>query len=207
MIAQIYGKVSQINQNSLLLEVNGFCYEVLVPTMILMRIASTLPQDKMLRLITYHYHQLEPSRSTPVLIGFSNELEREFFELFISVSGIGPRAAIKAINKPISVIAQAIYRADLKFLTDLPGIGQQKAKNIVASLQDKVGRFGLLQDEAKGQILEQNIETEALQVLEQLQYNRQEAKEMIKKASERCPAINSVSELLNEVYKQRKQHG
>jgi Holliday junction DNA helicase RuvA len=207
MIVQIYGKVCQINQNSLVLELNGLCYEVLVPTTILIRIVASMPEDRLIRLVTYHYHQVEPSRSTPVLIGFSNKLEKEFFELFISVSGIGPRAAIKAINQPISVIAQGIYRGDIKFLTSLPGIGQQKAKNIVASLQDKVARFGLLQDAAEKKALEPDIETEALQVLEQLQYNKQEAKEMIKRALQRSPAINAVSELLNEVYRERKIHG
>lgn len=208
MIVKICGKVCQINSHCLVIDVGGISYEVLVPATILARIEKSLPQDKTIQLITYHYYQLEPSRSTPVLIGFLNELERDFFEQFISVSGVGPRAAIKALNKPISVVAQAIYRGDIKFLTTLPGIGMQKAKNIVAKLQDKIGRFGLLQDEAaKEEKIEQDLETEALQVLEQLQYNRQEAKEMLKRALARSPELNSVEELLNEVYKQKKKNG
>ena len=206
MIAQICGKVCSIDTNHLMLEVNGICYEILVPVTILQRIATALPEDKILTLITYHYHQLEPSRSTPVLIGFLNKMEKEFFEQFISVSGIGPRAAIKAINKPISEIAQAICRSDMGFLTSLPGIGRQRAKDIIAKLQDKVGRFGLIQDEVSKEVeLSQDLEEQALQVLEQLQYKRQEASEMIKRALLRSPAINTIEDLLNEVYKQKRK--
>lgn len=206
MIAQICGKVCHIDNNHLLLEVNGICYEILVPFTILQRIATSLPEDKFLSLITYHYHQLEPSRSTPVLIGFSNKMEKEFFEQFISVSGIGPRAAIKAINKPISEIAQAICRGDMGFLTSLPGIGRQRAKDIIAKLQDKVGRFGLMQDEVSKEIeLSEGLEEQALQVLEQLQYKRQEASEMIKRALLRSPVINTIEDLLNEVYRQKRK--
>jgi Holliday junction DNA helicase RuvA len=205
MIVEVTGKVCEINNNCLSLEVNGFCYEVLVPTTILQRISSLLPEDKTIRLITYHYHQIEPSRSIPVLIGFLNKLEKDFFEQFISVSGIGPRAAIKAINQPISTIAQAIANADMQFLTTLPGIGRQRAKDIIAKLQDKVGRFGLLQDNVEPIIkAKQDLEEQALQILEKLQYKKQEAKDMIKKALLRCADVNSVEELLNEVYRQRQ---
>ncbi len=208
MIAQICGKVSHIGNNHLILEVNGICYEILVPVTILQRIATALPEDKFLTLITYHYHQVEPSRSTPVLIGFSNKMEKEFFEQFISVSGIGPRAAIRAINKPISEIAQAICRADTGFLTSLPGIGRQRAKDIIAKLQDKVGRFGLIQDEVSKEVeLSKGLEEQALQVLEQLQYKRQEASEMIKRALQRSPEIGTIEDLLNEVYRQNRKVG
>ena len=63
------------------------------------------------------------------------------------MSGIGPRAAVKALDKPISEITQAIDAGDIKYLTTLPGIGKQRAKEIVAKLQGKVGRFGLIQDQ------------------------------------------------------------
>jgi Holliday junction DNA helicase RuvA len=141
-----------------------------------------------------------------MLIGFLNEIEKEFFEIFITVSGIGPRAALKALSEPISLIARAIDEADTNFLKSLPGIGQQRAKEIIAKLQNKVGKFGLIQD---GKIKEQvgttkDIEEEVLAVLMQLEYKKQEASIMIKKALQRCPDIETAEDLLNEVYKQRK---
>ena len=204
MIAQIVGKITQRRNDCVILDVNGICYEVLIPQIIMSRIQDFI-QDGSIKLITYHYFQTEPSKSVPVLIGFINDVEKEFFALFITVSGIGPRAAIKAINKPISTIAKWINDGDVSLLCSLPGIGQQRAKEIIAKLQGKMGKFGLIQDDQaqiKSKIAD-DIKTEALEVLLQLQYKKQEAKAMINKAIERSSKINSTEDLLNEVYRQR----
>ena len=206
MISRIYGKVIEKGENYLVIDVGGLCYEVLIPATVKERIDGHIDQHGRLALITYHYHQVEPSRSTPVLIGFLNEIEKEFFGIFITVSGIGPRAAVKALNKPISQIAQAIDQADVESLKSLPGIGNQRAREVIAKLQNKVGKFCLIQD-AQCCVLKQkstDIQDEALSVLTQLQYKRQEAIGMINKAMERSGDITTTEELLNEVYKQRK---
>ncbi|OGX15899.1 MAG: hypothetical protein A2166_02030 [Omnitrophica WOR_2 bacterium RBG_13_41_10] len=208
MIARIHGKIIEKGINYLIIDVGGVCYEVLLPACVMQRIDKNIGVDGAISLITYHYFQVEPSRSTPMLIGFLNEIEKEFFGVFITVSGIGPRAALKALNKPISLIAQAIDEADAEFLRSLPGIGQQRAKEIIAKLQNKVGKFGLIQDhkikEAKEKI--KDIEEEVLEVLTQLEYKKSEASLMIKKALERCPQLETTEDLLNEVYKQRRIH-
>jgi len=206
MIAQICGKLIEKKENSLLLDVGGVCYEVFIPAMVMQRLDEHILDNGMLRLITYHYVQVEPARNTPVLIGFLNEIEKEFFEIFITVSGIGPRAALRALNKPISLIAKAIDESDMEFLRSLPGIGQQRAREIVAKLQNKVGKFGLLKDKALSEKIQEakDIEEDALAVLMQLEYKKSEAVAMIKKALERAPNIQTTEELLNEVYKQRK---
>ena len=205
MIARISGKVIKQNQNSLFIDVSGICYEVLVPAAIMRKIDKELDKDIPITLVTYHYHNIEPARSVPILIGFINEIEKDFFLQFISVSGIGPRAAVKALASPLSEIARAIDQGDVSFLKSLPGIGQQRAKEIVAKLQGKVGKFGLIQDAALARIPESGsgIEEEALEVLVQLQYKRPEAKEMVRLARERAPDITSAEGLLNEVYKQK----
>jgi Holliday junction DNA helicase RuvA len=131
-------------------------------------------------------------------------VEKDFFEIFITVSGIGPRAALKALDKPISLIAQAIDQGDLVFLKSLPGIGAQRAKEIVAKLQNKVGKFGLIQDRSQKTVLiGKDIADEAMDVLLQLEYKRGEALGMIKKVLEANPEIKSTEELLNYVYKQK----
>lgn len=204
MIAQIKGKVAQRKNDCVILDVNGICYEVFIPQIIISRLDDFV-QDGTINLITYHYFQTEPSKSFPVLIGFTNEIEKEFFSLFITVSGIGPRAALKAINKPISTIAKWINDSDTVSLCSLPGIGQQRAKEIIAKLQGKMGKFGLIKDD-QAQIktkVAEDIKLEALDVLLQLQYKKHEAKEMINKAIERSTNINSTEQLLNEVYRQR----
>lgn len=206
MIVRISGKVVEKGANYLILEVGGLCYEVLVPATVLQRTDNSITQGNSISLVTYHYLQAEPSRNTPILIGFLNDIEKEFFEAFITVSGIGPRAAVKALNKPISQIARAIDQADTLFLRSLPGIGQQRAKEIIAKLQNKVGKFGLLQDGSTKTAEDKatDIIEEALSVLIQLEYKKPEAQSMIKRAIERAPGIKTTEELLNEVYKQKK---
>ena len=206
MIARISGKLIEKRKQSIVLENNGISYEIFLPVIALKRIDEFLTQDGHIHLITYHYHVIEPSRSIPVLIGFLNEIEKEFFEEFITVSGIGPKAALRAINIPISAIAKAIDEADFDLLRSLPGIGPQRAKEIVAKLQGKIGRFGLIQDKdtiKKDTDEEIDFVSEAIDVLMQLQYKKIEAKEMIHEALKREPDIKSAEELLNQVYKQK----
>jgi Holliday junction DNA helicase RuvA len=205
MIARISGKIIEKGANYLIIDVGSICYEVFLPAAVMQRLDDNIGSDGRINLITYHYLQVESSKGTPVLIGFLNEIEKEFFEIFITVSGIGPRAALKALNKPISLIAQAIDSADVEFLKSLPGIGEQRAREIVAKLQTKIGKFGLIRDQELG-VTEQkkkDIEQEALAVLMQLQYKKAEAQEMIKKASSRRPEVTTTEELLNEVYRQK----
>lgn len=204
MIARIRGRIIEKRQNSLLIDTAGLAYEVFVPVNSLQRAQET-SADGNIELITYHYHQVEPSRSVPVLIGFLNEIEKEFFQSFITVSGIGPRAALKALNQPISLIAKAIDEGNISFLRSLPGIGQQRAKEIVAKLQNKVGKFGLMQDSpAPAGAPGENYRDEALAVLEQLGYRKAEAEQMIRNAVQNNPDVCSTEDLLNEVYKQKR---
>ncbi len=212
MISRLSGVLREKRENVLLIEVGGITYEVTVPKAIQEHLVSQgkLEIDQTIQLVTYHYYQNEPSRSYPVMIGFSNEVEREFFERFITVSGVGPRAAVKALSVPISTIAKAIDRGDVVVLKSLPGIGIQRARDIVAKLQGKVGKFALLQDEAvltKPSGRAGNLEVEAVEVLMQLQYSRQEAKQMVERALERNKEIKTIEELLNEVYKQKASMG
>ncbi len=206
MIARITGKITGRGDNRLLIEVGGITYEVFLPVMVMQRLDETQRPDGGIDLITYHYLQSDPSRSIPVLIGFLNEVEKEFFESFITVSGIGPKAALKALNKPIPQIARAIDEGDIVFLKSLPGIGQQRAKEIVAKLQNKVGKFGLVKDDhVQIEKVKGDIEEEVQAVLIQLGYKKGEADLMIKNALEHASGgINTTEELLNEVYKLKK---
>ncbi|MFH0876617.1 MAG: Holliday junction branch migration protein RuvA [Candidatus Omnitrophota bacterium] len=201
MIARISGKLLEKRNNSVLLENNGIAYEVFLPVVALNRLEEQISSDGLVRLITYHYHHAEPSRSIPVLIGFFTEVEKDFFEEFITVSGIGPKAALRAINMPISLIARAIDEADHNFLRSLPGIGPQRAKEIVAKLQGKIGKFGLIQDKhVKTHTPEQdNVLDEAVAVLMQLQYKKSEARDMVQDALKKQPNAKTVEEILNLV--------
>jgi holliday junction DNA helicase RuvA len=206
MISRITGKIVEKANNYLVLDLNGLSYQVFIPTTVMQRIDEGACPNDSICLQTFHYLQTDQAKSIPVLIGFLNDIEKDFFEVFITVSGIGPRAALKALNKPISEIARAIDEGDLVFLKSLPGIGEQRAKEIIAKLQNKIGRFGLIQDHGAGEVSTKakDIAEEALAVLLQLEYKRSEALNMIKKSLDISPDTQTTEELLNLVYKQRK---
>jgi holliday junction DNA helicase RuvA len=209
MIVKISGQLVEKKENALIINLNGLFYEVLIPMAVLTRVAESVDDKGHVELFIYHYIQLTPGSAIPVLVGFLNTIERDFFLSFIKVSGIGPRAAVKALNKPISEIARAIDQGDLNYLKTLPGIGLQRAKEVVAKLQGKVGMYALIKDQQQttvpvtAEAAMPDWHEEALGLLLQLQYNRQEAKEMIRKALDRNQAIGTTEELLNEIYKQR----
>lgn len=209
MISRLSGLLVDRRENVVLLENQGVTYEVLVPAAILSQLDGQLQINQSVQFITYHYYHVEPSRSVPILIGFMNEIEREFFERFITVSGIGPRAAVRALKQPIPVIARAIDDGNLELLRSLPGIGPQRAKEIVAKLQGKVGKFALIPDAqvslTHSSQPESSAATEALEILLQLQYKRPEAQLMIKKALTLNAELSTAEEILNAVYKQKSQ--
>jgi len=208
MISRIRGIVRNVSELQLLLEVNGISYEIFVPPSVLRALPERLGPGGDIELVTFHYQQLDVGRGIPVLIGFLNEIEREFFERFITVAGIGPKAALKALTQPIAIIAQAIDEGDLVLLKSLPGIGDQRAREIVAKLQGKVGKFGLIQTKADGlpgvAQAPSAVEEEALAVLLRLEYKKPEAKQMIQAALERNPKAKSAEDLLNEIYRQHR---
>ncbi|GAG19562.1 unnamed protein product, partial [marine sediment metagenome] len=106
MISYITGKIKRRAEESLVIDVNGIAYEVLIPKAVMNILETNLSPEGCIELVTYHYLHVEASRSKPILIGFLNEVEKEFFEQFITVSGVGPKAAVRALSLPISVIAE-----------------------------------------------------------------------------------------------------
>ena len=213
MISQITGTVEHFSENTLTVSVSGISYEVYIPMAVMNGMNGFLAKNAEVSLITYHYYQTDPSKSIPILIGFSNRIEKEFFEKFITVSGVGPKAAVRALSQPIPDIARAIDEGDLPFLKSLPGIGEQRAKEIIAKLQGKMGKFGLMPGGSSAadrtaapseSAAPADLREEALEVLLQLQYKKEEARAMIQKAFARQPDLSTVEEVLNEVYRQKK---
>jgi Holliday junction DNA helicase RuvA len=107
----------------------------------------------------------------------------------------------------MSRIAGAIDRGDHAFLKTLPGIGQQKARDIVAKLQGKVTKFLLIREAEPAPAARiPDFADEALAVLLQLEYRRSEAEEMIRATLESAPGITDSETLLAEIYRQRPAH-
>jgi holliday junction DNA helicase RuvA len=206
MITYLTGTVLERRPASLVVVAGGIGYEVLIPPAILAAIAHA-EEGHEVALVIYYYLQIDQSRAVPVMIGFRRELEKDFFEQFIQVASIGPRTAVKAIAMPIARIAAAIEGGDMKTLTLLPGVGKQKAKEIIAKLQGKMGVFAMLDGAdvvvpAAPEAVADELEAEVLAVLLQLQYTKGDAQVMINKALASEPAPTTPEAVLEVIYRQ-----
>lgn len=201
MISRLRGKLEALKDDRIFININGLSYEVYIPISISKSYSNSISQD--VELVTMHYYQMEGSKLVPILIGFRNEIEKEFFQQFISVSGIGPKTAVRALTIPIPEIALAIDRADEALLSKLPGIGKQKARQIIAKLQGKIAKFALIREETKKEIIKTSARQEAIEVLLQLQYKKKEAELMVDEVLRNSPNLSSAEEILNEIYQQK----
>lgn len=202
VFSRIRGKVVERGEDRLVLEAGGLAYEITLPPCIAEKIAAADQND--LALEIHSVLNLDGNAGRFSFYGFTNAIEREFFEALISVASIGPKSAARAFSLPMSRIAQAIDQGDHAFLQTLPGIGQQKARDIVAKLQGKVTRFLLIQEaHAPEHAAIPDFADEALAVLLQLEYKRAEAETMIRSTLQAVPHIHDAEALLAEVYRQK----
>ncbi|MGB6521854.1 MAG: Holliday junction branch migration protein RuvA, partial [Candidatus Cybelea sp.] len=199
MFARISGSLVERTGDTAIVEAAGLGYEIVLPPCI----ADKLPvrSGERVALEIYAVLNMDGNSGRFTYYGFTNAIEREFFEALLTVSSIGPRSAARAFSLPMSTIAAAIDRGDHDLLKKLPGIGQQKARDIVAKLQGKVAKFLLIQDAplpAAASI--PDFADEALAVLIQLGYKRSEGEAMIRQTLEREPQLDQAEQLLAEIY-------
>jgi len=202
VFSRISGTLVERTAETVVVEAGGLGYEIVIPT----SIASKLPSaaGTPLTLEIYAQLQIDGNAGRFTYFGFTNPIEREFFEALISVASIGPKSAARAFSAPPARIARAIDEGDHPFLRTLPGIGQQKARDIVAKLQGKVTRFLLIQDSPAAALRPiPGFAEEALAVLVQLAYKRSEAEAMVARTLEAAPEIRDAETLLAEIYRRR----
>ena len=116
MIAKLTGKVDEVFLGSLILEVSGVGYKVFLSNGNL----SGLTTGKEISLLIYHVIRETASD----LYGFMKKEEKDFFELLLSVSGIGPKSALAVLNSAsIETLHEGITSGDASYLTKVSGIG------------------------------------------------------------------------------------
>jgi Holliday junction DNA helicase RuvA len=214
MIATLAWRLAQKLEDRVILETGGVGYEVFLPPVAMRHLESLTGGNGQgeIRLVIYYHATRDQPR--PVLIGFTSELDREFFEKLITVKDVGPMVAARALSAPIGEVAAAIARQDEKYLRALPGIGPQKAKNIVAQLSTKVAKFALTREGAAepappprtAAVTEEALRELVWEVLtKQLGHRPSEASQLISDAFRRRPGIESVEALFDEIYRGRRE--
>lgn len=201
MIGYLEGKLLQREEDRILLLVNQVGYEVILPTMVLQSVAGTEVGDDLSLFIFYHQTERQPR---PVLIGFTTEEQKAFFQLFISVEDIGPLKAVKALDRPVHEIAAAIEAKDSAALKLLKGIGSRTAQKIIASLQGRMSPFVTIAHPTEAEATPP-VDRLAQQVMDvlvtQLGHKSAEARRMVQKAIRRNRTISTAEELFEEVYR------
>lgn len=145
MITKMTGLLVQVLEEEVRLQVGPFEYQILVPETVRRHLQHRLDQEVTLHILEYLEGAGSSNRFVPRRVGFSSAAELELFELFCSVEKIGVKKALKAMAQPVQVIADAISRQDVKWLSTLPGIGLATAEQIVTTLKRKVARLALTQ--------------------------------------------------------------
>jgi len=205
VFSRIEGVLREKTEESVLIEAGGLCYDVMIPGCVAEKLRELGPGDP-IKLEIFSYLQIDGNRAQAMYVGFTNAIEREFFEALLTVASVGPKTAVRAFSLPMAQIARYIDEGDQAALRRLPGIGAQKAKDIIAKLQGKVARFGLIQGEArpKQPDVTPDFVSEAIAVLLQLQYRRAEADRMAREALSKNGSITTAEDLLTEIYRNQQ---
>jgi Holliday junction DNA helicase RuvA len=201
MIGYLEGKLLRKGDDRILVLANQVGYEVLLPAFVMNTFRAKSVGDPV---SIYIYHQQTERQPKPVLIGFNLEVEKEFFQYFISVEAVGALKAVKALNIPVRDIARAIESKDVQRLKQLKGIGDRTARKIIATLEGKMDKFALIRKSQQEEIpIVEDLSQQVLDVLvDQLGYKIKEAKQMITDAMKRNSHISTPEELFEEVYRE-----
>jgi Holliday junction DNA helicase RuvA len=205
MIAYIEGVLKRKYDDHVVVDVGGVGYEIYLPQFV-RRTYDEKMEGEMVSLEIY-YHASE-RQIRPILFGFNNRYEKQFFEKIITVEDVGPVKAARALALSVSTIAQSIESEDSASLRKLPGIGDRTAKKMIATLRGKVVEEALLRDEGYDQIAVaapdetmSDLKSDTLEILLSLGHRRSEAQTKIEAALTSHPEIVTPEELIREVYR------
>lgn len=167
MIAHISGKIAEKFNGSIIVDVSGVGYEVIVPQYEYDKAIL----DNSIKLYTYH-HIREQSQE---LFGFSSLAAKKIFELLITVQGIGPKAGIAIMSLgDYEQVRNAIANEDSKYIQKANGVGKKSAERVIVDLKDKVGlatSYNTEEEKVDGNI----SGDEALEALVALGFNLKDA--------------------------------
>jgi Holliday junction DNA helicase RuvA len=213
MITKIQGRLTGMHGEAAVVEVGGLYYEVMLPGGLAERMSGLAHAEDPPAVTLHTLHYIESAGGVgnlrPRLLGFTEELDREFFELLTTVGNLGSKTALRALTIPIAEIAAAIENADARTLSKLPRIGKRMADKIIAELKGKVWKFALMPSgeplaaaPAKKREAEAFV-LEAKEVLLQVGYRASDAQTAIDKVLEASPDTKTSEALVQLVLRTR----
>ena len=210
MITKITGKLVSLSEEVATLSIPPMEYEVLIAEFTRRHLQTQQKKDVVLH--TIHYldgNVTSGGRLTPRLVGFLNTAERDFFELFCSVDGVGVKKALRAMTQAVQDTAVMIEQQDAKGLSKLPGIGPATAERIIAKLRRKMPKFALLVRRDSPAVdstkVKDGVVEDTFQALLALGHAEADARQLIEVALASGAKFKDTETLIQEIYK--KQFG
>ncbi len=202
MITKITGVPVSVSGDTLTLAVGPLEYEVLIPEFARRQLQDQLGREIGLHTIEYLEGNPMQGRLVPRLIGFLNPVEREFFQMFCEVDGVGVKKALRAMVRPVQEVATLIEDQDAKGLATLPGIGPATAERVIAKLRRRVPKFALLvgRDVPATADVERDLLAETFEVLRALGHSEAEARRMLDEVLADKKKYKDVESLLHAIY-------
>jgi len=207
LIVTITGKLTHVGETSVTIQSTPFEYEVLVADYTRRQLQSRTGEETRLHTLNYIEGNPQGGRMTPRLIGFLTEPERQFFDLFCSVDGVGVKKALRAMVRPVRELAVMIEEQDTKSLSALPGIGPATSERVIAKLRRKMPRFALMvqREEASDVVVGgSQVVSETFDALVTLGHSESDARQLIDDAISSGKKFKDTESLLTAIY-QRTQ--
>lgn len=177
MIGHLRGQIVDKRPNQVLVDVNGVGYLVSIPLSTFYSLGELREEVTLL----VHTHLREDSIA---LYGFLTAREKQFFEMLISASGVGPTLALKILSgMSVDELLPAIRAGDLVRLTRIPGVGRKTAERIVVELRDKLAAMELPRPERVPAAGRTQLESDVVSALLNLGYDRRTAEKALEEVS------------------------
>jgi Holliday junction DNA helicase RuvA len=208
MISALTGELRHVNEDRVHLQVGPLLCELLVPASDVPLLQAGVGEEMTFHTVFYIEGDASGGNLTPRLLGFLRSEDKRFFEKFITVKGIGPKKALKALIFPAGEIAHAIESKDAKFLKQLPQIGARMAEQIVAELAGKVGEFATVSmNERAGLGLppsRSSVEEDAIAALLALGERRVDAERLLERATAQAEGkLKTTNDFVREMLRMR----
>jgi len=208
VITRLTGTLTRIDDDTATISAEPLEYAVSISELTRRQLQLQVGQTVSLHTIYYiDGNAASGGRMAPRLVGFVSEIEREFFDLFCQVDGVGAKKALRAMVRPVADIANAIEQQDVKSLATLPGIGAATAERVVAKLRRKMAKFALLVSHVASATdpAQRDQVDETFQLLVSLGHSDRDARTMLDKALKSKARWKTAAELLQVVYDQSRQ--
>ncbi len=212
MITLIRGILRSVGEEDLTLAVEPFEVEVAIPESTRRSLQAKLGEMVGLHTLFYIEGNTMGGRMSPRLVGFLSVIDREFFEIFCSVDGVGVRKALRAMVRPTRELAQTIQEQDVKMLATYPGIGEAMAERIVAKLRRKVGKFALIVGPEEGAAqatgvpdnAEPDVIRDTFAALVSVGHTESQARQAIDRVLAGKKKFRSVADMIDAIYLQQR---